>query len=78
MVDLNVHDMDERTEKVSSYIFLRIIQHILLLTFVRLLLDCCAANLIFERTVQHRAVVPVNVVVQELGVLWTKRISQNR
>ena len=69
MVDLNVHDMDERTEKVSLYIFLLFIQHILLLTFVLLLLDCCTANLIFEQTVQHRAVVPVDVVVQELWIL---------
>ena len=58
--------------------FLRFIQHILLLTFVLLLLDCCPANLIFEQTVQHRAIAPVNVVVQELGVLWTKQISRNR
>ena len=78
MVDLNVHDMDERTEKLSSFIFLRFIQYILLLTFVLLLLDSCAANLIFEQTAQHRAVVPVDVVVQELGILWTKRISRNR
>ena len=69
MVDLYVHDMNKRTEKISSYIFLLFIQHILLLTFVLLLLDCCATNLIFEQTVQHRAVVTVNVIVQELGVL---------
>ena len=75
MVDLYVHDMNKRTEKISSYIFLLFIQHILLLTLFLLLLNCCVANLIFKQTVQHWAVVPVNVVIQELGILWTKRIS---
>ena len=78
MVDLNVQDMDERTEKVSSYIFLPFIHYILLLTRVLLLLDCCAAHLIFEQTVRHWDVVPVDVVVQELGILWTKWMSRKR
>ena len=49
--------------------FLLSIQHRLLLTPVLLLLDCSAAHLIFEQTVQHRVVVPFNVIVQELGIL---------
>ena len=39
LVDLNVHNMDKRTEKVSSHMFFLFIQHIFLLTFIILLLD---------------------------------------
>ena len=78
MVNLNVYDIDEHEEKVSLHIFPLFIQHILLLTIVLLLLNCCATNLIFEQTIQRRAIVPVDIVVQELGISRTKRISQNR
>ena len=68
MVDVNNHDTDKRTKKVSSHVLLLFFQHLLLLTRVILLLDCCAVDLTFEQTVRRRAVVPVDVVVRELRI----------
>ena len=79
MVDLDDdHKIDKCTEKVSSYVLLLFIQHLLLLILVLLLLDCCAVDLTFKQTVRRGAVVPVNVVVRGLGILWTKRINLKR
>ena len=73
---MNDHDTDERTEKVTWHALLLFMKHLLLLTLVLLLLDCCAVDLTFDQTVRHRAVVPVDVVVRKLGILWTKRINE--
>ena len=68
MVDLNVKDRYERTEKESLYIFLFSIQHPLFLTLVLLLLGYCAVDLTFEQIVRRGALVLVDVVVRELGI----------
>ena len=65
---MNDHDTVERKEKVSSYMLLLFFQHLLLLTRVLLPLNCCAVDLTFEQTVRRRAVVPVDVVVRDLGI----------
>ena len=75
---MNDHDTDGRTEKVSLHVLLLFIKHLLLLTLVLLLLDCSAVDLTFDQTVRRRAVVPVDVVVRELGILWTERINRKR
>ena len=49
--------------------FFLFFQYLLFLIRDLLLLDCFAAYLTFEKNIKHRAVVPVNVVVQELGIL---------
>ena len=49
--------------------FFLFFQHLLFLTRDLLLLDCFAVYLTFEKNVQPRAVAPVDVVVQELGIV---------
>ena len=48
MDDLNNNDTHKRIEKVSLYMFLLFIQHLLLLACVLLLLNFYVVNLIFE------------------------------
>ena len=68
MVDLNDHDTDKRTENISSYILLLFLQHMFLLTLVLLILNFFAVNLTFNQTIRCLAIMPVVVVVQELGI----------
>jgi len=77
MVNLNVNDRYEATEKVSLYIFLLSIPHLLFLTLVLLLLDCCAVYLTFEQIIWRGAVVSGDVVFRELGI-FERRINLKR
>ena len=77
MVNLNVNDRYEATEKVSLYIFLLSIPHLLFLTLVLLLLDCCAVYLTFEQIIWRGAVVSGDVVLRELGI-FERRINLKR
>ena len=60
------------------YIFLLSVQYLLLLTIVLVCLNCCAVDLTFKQTGQRGAGMPVDGVVWELGILWTKRINLKR
>ena len=69
MVDLDTHDIDELTAHEKAKFTCSSSCFFSFLTRDLLLLNCFAVYLTFKKNVQYRAVVPVNVVVQELGIL---------